>query len=200
MITLTDQTCGEACWHAREETCHCSCGGRNHGCLKTEDGVQPTRTAKIAGVRYELAGVGDPALYRKAARLNHWSVVGFSGLNPLTDHVGKVYLYYYTWKDTEGGAPALVKYASQDQRAKWPELAAWKDAPRYASVMLLWKRVDYAELVAQAATRHVELTTTYKCAAEYKALIERLAGNESDQRVMNEISIEQAMKVLAGQR
>lgn len=32
----TEHTCGDACWHAHEDICRCSCGGRNHGCLRKE--------------------------------------------------------------------------------------------------------------------------------------------------------------------
>lgn len=35
---LTDATCGEACWTAKEELCKCSCGGHNHGCLNSPEG------------------------------------------------------------------------------------------------------------------------------------------------------------------
>jgi hypothetical protein len=34
---MTEATCGEACWSAKEEVCRCSCGGKNHGIYKTDD-------------------------------------------------------------------------------------------------------------------------------------------------------------------
>lgn len=55
---MTSQTCGEACWHATEDICRCSCGGKNHGCLRNGDGTQPERTCRIGGLRYKLIGVG----------------------------------------------------------------------------------------------------------------------------------------------
>ena len=29
--TVTNAPCSAACWHAQEEICHCSCGGKHHG-------------------------------------------------------------------------------------------------------------------------------------------------------------------------
>ena len=29
--TLTDAPCTSKCWHAEEDVCRCSCGGKNHG-------------------------------------------------------------------------------------------------------------------------------------------------------------------------
>jgi hypothetical protein len=29
--TLTTAPCTSKCWHAEEDVCRCSCGGRNHG-------------------------------------------------------------------------------------------------------------------------------------------------------------------------
>jgi hypothetical protein len=57
IATLTDQTCGEACWAARESICRCSCGGKNHGILQ-RDGERPERSARIKGRRYVLAAIG----------------------------------------------------------------------------------------------------------------------------------------------
>ena len=54
---LTEATCGDGCWHAREDVCRCSCGGRNHGILLSADGVRPQRTARIGGDLYELAAI-----------------------------------------------------------------------------------------------------------------------------------------------
>lgn len=50
-------TCGLQCWTAQDDICHCSCNGANHGCLRTADGIQPTRSKKIQGVFYELHSV-----------------------------------------------------------------------------------------------------------------------------------------------
>ncbi len=54
---LTSQTCAANCWYAREEVCHCSCGGVNHGILRTEGAEQPVRTKRAKHKVYELVGV-----------------------------------------------------------------------------------------------------------------------------------------------
>ena len=56
---LTDQTCGEACWAAREDVCRCSCSGLNHGIHRVEGADQPTRTRRIQGTTYRLYAVAD---------------------------------------------------------------------------------------------------------------------------------------------
>ena len=126
MAFLTEATCGEACWHAREEVCRCSCGGKNHGCMKTADGVRPTRTAKIDGHRYELVAVGPrwmadgSGVYTAAQAINK-------------QHPYKVGSYTYHPHETDKGAPARVKPATKDQLAKWPELKAQRDARNEAA-------------------------------------------------------------------
>lgn len=133
---LTDTTCGEACWHAREEVCRCECGGKNHGCLRTKGGEQPVRACRIAGFRYELVAVGKFSdLYTKAQAINEAG--GFSSVDArMPEH-----RYHYTHKETEDGSPARLKPASAAQVEKWAELTAWKgknaDRP-----YLLWKRTD----------------------------------------------------------
>jgi hypothetical protein len=115
---LTEATCGEACWEAREDVCRCSCGGRNHGCLRTPDGVRPTRNAKIDGYRYELKAVGknlgdqaraiNKAAGDKHVKLGTWECD-------------------YPWQTNEPNAPARLKKATKDQLAKWPELASFRE-------------------------------------------------------------------------
>ncbi len=144
---LTNATCGEACWHAKEEICRCKCGGKNHGCLRTADGVRPQRTCKIDGKHYVLRGVGDAC---KAAR----------AINDAHPHPHSTPKYVCHWHDTERGAPARVKPATKQQFETWPELAAARDA--YAAckatatcaamfrdvwpVYLLWVREDVKEV------------------------------------------------------
>ncbi len=124
---LTDATCGEACWHAREEVCRCSCGGKNHGCLKTTNGEKPERTSKINGHRYILKAVGE-RLWEEAVAINR-------SVGPYK--IGK-FGYEYYWRETDIGAPARLKPASKEQLAKWEELATFKDLPFYKTVYLLW--------------------------------------------------------------
>lgn len=161
---LTSQTCGEPCWHAVEDVCRCSCGGKNHGCLKSADGVRPVRMSKIDGERYKLAGVGLRSdLIESAQNINgrQWkaldepeTVIGSEGRNyadgsrrwteaeaDAARAAGKtVYFsqYYYAWSETDSGAPARMKYATREQVEKWPELAGWKERAR-EGVCLLWE-------------------------------------------------------------
>ena len=142
---LTEATCGEACWEAREDICRCSCGGRNHGCLRDKNGVRPVRNAKIDGYRYELLAVGPTGLYEQAEVINK-----AAGPKSTYGH------YTYNWRETDSGAPARLKRATKEQLAKWPELKAYRetiDAIRakesYAWIeverkwpSLLWKRIS----------------------------------------------------------
>lgn len=158
---LTSQTCGEPCWHAREEICRCSCGGRNHGCLTHADGIAPDRTAKIDGERYKLIAVGNYRdLLPEAHAVNNaagWKSVEKPKL--IIDSIGSNWTeqeisdaktrglemwfsqYKYHWSETDPGAPARLKSVSVSQR-QWKELAGWKDIP---AVSLLWQRVTMPE-------------------------------------------------------
>jgi hypothetical protein len=118
---LTEATCGEACWHAREEVCRCSCGGKNHGCLRGENGIQPVRAAKIDGFRYELKAVGRN-VYAEAMAINN--AAGPKAVQKVSDTL----TYTYKWDTTDRGAPARVKRATESQLDKWPELASFKAA------------------------------------------------------------------------
>jgi len=116
---LSEATCGEACWEAREDVCRCSCGGKNHGCMRTADGVRPTRNAKIDGVRYELKAVGHN-LYNEAKAIN--KAAGPRRVDRVTDTL----TYTYHWDSTDRNAPARLKHATKEQLAKWPELASYR--------------------------------------------------------------------------
>lgn len=135
MAILTSTTCGEPCWHAREEVCRCSCGGRNHGCLLSDNGERPKRTAKIDGVRYNLVGVGTFAdLSEQAKELN---AVQFRMVDkPARLESGGWHQYYYTWSETDSGAPARLKTATPQQLDKWAELSGWRGQ---RGIYLLWQ-------------------------------------------------------------
>lgn len=114
---LTETTCGEACWQAHEDICRCSCGGKNHGCMRSADDIQPTRASKIDGYRYELKAVGTN-VYGEAKAINH-----ANGPRSV-DRINERLTYTYWWDSTDRGAPARVKRATESQIAKWPELSA----------------------------------------------------------------------------
>ena len=123
MAILTSHTCGEACWHAREEVCRCSCGGVNHGCLLVDGAEQPARTSRIDGHRYRLAVVGQGAV-EHAAELNRRQFQWVE--KPMVDQNGGLHQYKYRWRDTDPGAPARVKWATPEQVQRWPELSAYR--------------------------------------------------------------------------
>lgn len=133
---LTEASCGEACWHAKEPVCRCSCGGKNHGCLTNNGAASPVRTAKIDGYRYELKAVDEiDNLWRSADAVN----ASFGCKDIQTSGTMR---WHYTWNERDKGAPARIKLATKDQRAKWRELQAFKDAPQSDFIALLWIRVD----------------------------------------------------------
>ena len=146
---MTEHTCGFSCWEAREDICRCSCGGANHGCLRSADGVQPQRMAKIDGVRYKLEGVSaEKDLADHAREINR--LAGYKSIEKPTQCkdciTGEVWFdqYYYCWSTTDPGAPARLKNATQAQIEKWPEMKAYRGHERNwyyrNTVRLLWVR------------------------------------------------------------
>lgn len=118
ILTLT--TCGEPCWHARDEVCRCSCGGKNHGCLKTPNGVAPNRMSKIDGIPYRLKAIGNfPEVYGQARTMNREHPETFTG------EWGQV----QECCETSPGAYARLKPASKSQMEGWKELGAFKAGP-----------------------------------------------------------------------
>ena len=122
---VTGHTCGEACWHAREEVCRCSCGGKNHGILN-RGGERPERAAKIGGQVYELAEVGTFGQI-EARRM---------------EEIRRIDWHWFY--DPKG--PYLAKPATPAQAKNWPEVAAVAaNAPEIygrPDVYILWKRAD----------------------------------------------------------
>ena len=121
LATLTDQTCGEACWHAAEDICQCSCGGKNHACLRGKDGDQPVRSRRIQGIAYTMAAVESYATYLGSCRA--------TSMRPLeTMHrVGRT----------------VLRAASASEVARWPELAAWRVHEHcYGGPLVLWTPID----------------------------------------------------------
>ena len=140
-MIMTETTCSEACWEAREDVCRCMCGGENHGIHRGADfdERQPERTARIDGWRYKLTDVGDYVITSKQARdINHAEAKQL-------DESGHTY-YRYIPRATDKGAPARVKMATMSQVNKWAELEWFKavieQSGDWARPYLLWKRVD----------------------------------------------------------
>jgi hypothetical protein len=176
---LTESTCGEACWHAREKICRCSCGGKNHGILNDPSGRQPDRVAKIAGFPYVLKAIGEwDAIMEQAAEINRLAgyksvdeahlVVDGCGGSPLSEEslalaaqerlAGKEVWwsqYHYQRRCTDAGAPARASCASEDRIKCWKEVANAVTA-ELARPSLLWVRM---EMPKQLETLMVDKTT-----------------------------------------
>jgi len=156
---LTAQTCGDACWRAREEICRCSCAGRNHGCLQSSEGVQPTRTSRISGKVFQLAAIGSYPQMESAKRAIEQAAIAAGYYR--TSHSGR---YVYAQDVAER------KSASKAQVAKWVELAAARDLPHYAQERdLLWIRVDVAEVLDVDAILEAHAEQDRRENAEYLA-------------------------------
>ena len=122
LAIITGHTCGEACWHAREEVCRCSCGGANHGILNTCDGTRPQRTAKIGGQFYELVAVCNAReSYAEEKRI-------------MAERFPNLDCWAYGDFREEKYMPVLVRKISESQ-SKWPEVKAIENC-RY----LVWSR------------------------------------------------------------
>lgn len=149
---LTERTCGEACWNAKEDVCRCECGGKNHGIhLRGGTGC---RASKLGGYRYELAAVGKHRdMMRQGALLTAqaWiadgsytenDVLWFNGKRDELQAAGWIEIHHLKG----AGSLYAVKYATLAQCLKWPELDYFgvaDDRDRYKSdAAILWKRED----------------------------------------------------------
>jgi hypothetical protein len=162
---FTDATCGEACWHAREEVCRCSCGGKNHGVLNDPSGKQPDRMAKIAGFPYALKAIGEwDTVMDQAAEINR--LAGYRSVDTarlVIDGLGGPALskeslvlaaqeraagkevwwsqYHYQWSYTDEGAPTRVTRATEERIKRWKEVAN-AVTPTLLRPALLWIRTQ----------------------------------------------------------
>ena len=133
LAILTAQTCGDACWHAKEEICRCSCFGKNHGILN-KGGSQPGRTCRIDGNLYELVSIipgrGQGEAFIQVIRRGQDEVrrvidERFPGLD-----WGAYGLFM-----AEKTMPVLERKLSKHQSAKWAEVQAIPNA-----YSLIWAR------------------------------------------------------------
>lgn len=150
---LSDITCGESCWNAREDVCRCECGGKNHGIHLR--GGNAIRACRINGRRYELVSVGKHAdLFKQAQELVKQSAIEsgeawFEDGKLLTksNYTGteKIIAYSVPMR-LDSLYPYVLKYASLPQCLKWKELEYFEcadDRDRYfKSPAILWKRAD----------------------------------------------------------
>lgn len=125
---LSGHTCGDACWHARDAICHCSCGGKNHGIFARGE-AQPIRTAKINGAMYRLVEVGKHQQIEKR-------------------RFAEVIAMKHDWYFDPHG-PWLAKPATKSALKNWPELAAFQnDDANYdlgSKTYILWQAIGKGE-------------------------------------------------------
>lgn len=127
-MILTGHTCGNACWEAREDICRCSCGGKNHGCLRGQNGQpQPKRARKIDGEMYTLEAVG-----------NYGEVIGLA--IERNREAGCDYYPIAHGVRSFDKCVAKVRTANAGAIEKWPELASFRspEARRTYPPQLLW--------------------------------------------------------------
>lgn len=149
----TQHTCGDACWRAKDDICHCSCGGKNHGCLRSEDGEQPARTKRIKGMMYQLAAV-SPApencscavdAYEPIDNLHH--TINDNAINSGLCTFGDI---HYAEGYRMNNLPCYTKTPSDGEIQRWPEFAAWRDQTvKWFKPVALWVRVDMIHLVPE---------------------------------------------------
>jgi hypothetical protein len=105
----TETTCGEACWFAREDTCRCSCNGRNHGCLKVEGAERPPRTRRVQGVRYRMYGIMEWYVARSIGHKLTWpngsGAKPFRGTQSIEESIGK---RHAKWPECEGQTGTIL--------------------------------------------------------------------------------------------
>ena len=157
----TEQTCGDACWKAREDICRCSCAGRNHGCLRGKDGEQPARTRRVKEYFYQLAAVSAYDGKSCLADMNRPIHLLERQINKRAIATGIIEertLWSKSWhKDI--AFPVLVKTASEDEVNRWPELAAWREAGGWRP-LTLWVRQDLMHLVEEPKEEQQEAKHT----------------------------------------
>lgn len=145
---LTGHTCGDACWHARELVCRCSCGGVNHGILNN-GGDRPQRTCQLDGNLYELAGI-----------VSTWSECDVSRKEIQDERFpGLDWTGYGDYRE-EKMQPVVDRKIS-DTQARWPEVAAIAGARR-----LIWSRPAQTEYIVRGPnSTHIRTTHTAAAAS-----------------------------------
>lgn len=135
---LTGHTCGEACWEAREDICRCSCGGRNHGILRTSDGKRPERTCKNGHKRYILAAV----------------VLGYNQAKDTEREITREYMPNLDWcaygEYRDELQPPIMTRKASDSQKKWQEVQAI-DNPEGREVMLIWRIPDVDQYITKTS-------------------------------------------------
>ena len=142
MTAITESTCGEACWQAREDVCRCSCGGKNHAVLRGQ-GVRPERTRKLNGHLYQLVAVENVnASCRAVAEHELMDNVKAPVMRGAID---SGLWERYQW-DSTPGYPVKIKVATESEVNRWPEFTANREHLPYRPLGA-WVRCDCAHFV-----------------------------------------------------
>jgi len=150
---LTGSTCGDACWHAKEEVCRCSCGGKNHGILLKGDNQQPLRTRKIDGQFYELVAIIPypgkdqcfmDSIKKERAEINNVLDDRFPGISQCA---------YGAWR-REKYMPVLSRKVT-DAQATWTECEALNTRPW----IMIWSRPEGSKYLKFGTDHKAHYTT-----------------------------------------
>ena len=138
--TSSESTCGEACWCAHEDICRCSCNGRNHGVLRSQDGERPERTRKLNGYIYRLIAVETTGGLCRAETQGPLRELERAIMKRL-ELSGQ-----WNWYDfaSTPGYPIKLKTATEGEIARWPELSGWR-GQGISRPLTAWMRVDMPE-------------------------------------------------------
>lgn len=135
-VVVTNTTCSFNCWEAVQDFCHCSCGGANHGILRSKDGVQPQKKCLIKGHRYVLQSVSNNWNLLADER-DYWILLsGFADIFHLPNDDRRI---HRRWSTYEAGTPAYIRYPTPRQVESWPELQHLDKSKR---IYLLWLREE----------------------------------------------------------
>lgn len=137
----TGSTCGDMCWHAREDICRCSCGGVNHGILLV-GGSRPQRTAKIDGQFYELVAIVSYDGCECYAQFDQKVRAEFARI--AAERFPDLDSFAYGQFRRFSTMPIVDRKISETQ-SRWPEVQAVKDARR-----LIWARPAGSEYAKRA--------------------------------------------------
>ena len=142
MAILTESTCADPCWYAREDVCRCSCGGRNHGVLLQDGAERPARTKKVGRYRFQLVGIA----------INHHGAI--DAVRELYDAIGERRPASDSLRPGWGEPGRYCSAGATEREAdKWPELEPYRDwyklQPGEAPInahdrrpYLIWERVN----------------------------------------------------------
>lgn len=163
---LTMSTCGEACWEAREDVCHCSCHGKNHGILR-HNGTRPQRNCRVESKRYILAAV----------------ILGYNEAKDAERQIAAEYMPGLDWcaygqyRD-ESNPPIFTRKAS-DSQLRWHEVEGI-DNPNNQTVMLVWRLPDGERYITKTSTSKFYSPTGEYIPPTYGTVGKETAKEETD--------------------